>query len=1165
MLAPPTEARSNPELETVLAAYLQAEESGQALDRHEWLVRYPELADELTAFFDSRDVVPRLWPDRPLLQTPCRFGDYELLEEIAHGGMGIVYRAQQLRPNRIVALKLILSGQLARRSDVERFHAEAEAAASLDHPHIVPIYEVGQHAGQHYFTMKLIDGGSLAEHLRRECLPCRSGSNKNAPACLPVSTPHSALHNPQCSARLLATISRAIHYAHQRGILHRDLKPANILLQRSEVGSQRCEGTKSSDRETDLRPLTSDLVPYITDFGLAKQVTGDDASTLSGSIVGTAAYMAPEQAAGCKSLTTAADIYSLGAILYELLTGRPPFKADSALETLQHLRDREPASPRSLNPQIDRDLETICLKCLEKDPSRRYGSAEALADDLDRYLIGEPISARPVSPLEHTWRRCRRNPLTSSLIAAVVLIAALGLAGIVNQWQVALTNEKKAQTQRDEAQRQGNELRNLNDKLQRTLYIADINLAKHAWDQGSSERTLELLDRHRPQPGQFDLRGFEWRYLHRLCHSYLLTINVPISGINCVAFSPNGKRLAGALGNGTVMVWDAFTGRALLTLKGHQQPVWSVAFSSDGTLLAGGSGCYGSMRKAGVPGEVKMWEAQTGKELLSLRDAGHVFCVAFSPDGRRLASGADDATRLWDARSGELFLSITEAAEPNGRGCLAFSPDGRRLVTSGGGRSLQDGSRLKVWDAESGQELLDLQGHTSNIFSVAISPDGRRLASASYDHTAKIWDLQTGQELQTLKGHALAVQAIAFSPDGQRVASGSLDGTIRLWDTQNGQELFAIKGRSGYVNSLTFSPEGKRLASSRDNDATVVATDVITEGKPAASARSPGVAAYVNVWEAEQRQECFTLHEQPSTDRGLAFSPSGERLLAAGGSIARLWDIQTRQEVLALDHAHLETGCYLYSGCFSPDGKKIATGGARGFVGGRPNGAVLKIWDAQAGSEVHNLQGHTDFIWDMAFSPDSRRLATASNDKTVKIWDTQTGREIRTFRGHNQPLWSVTFGPDGKRLASAGPKSNIKVWDTDTGDELSPVSSGLSAAYAVAFSPDGKRLVGASPDWTVRIWDARTGAEQLTLKGHVARVIKIVFSPDGKRLASASTDRTVKVWDVASGEELLTLSGHADYMLNVAFSPDGHRLASASADGAVKIWDATPLPANRSD
>jgi serine/threonine-protein kinase len=420
----PTGSHHDP-LDAVIAEYLQQVEARAVPDRQALLDRHPDLADRLRAFFADYDRVERQAGELQLTQAPNPstggpdepgglqrvryFGDYELLEEIARGGMGVVYKARQTSLNRIVALKMILRGELATPLDVARFRVEAEAAAGLDHPHIVPIYEVGEHEGQQYYAMRFMEGPSLAGR-------------------------------PQCdlrdSVRLLITVARAVHYAHQHGILHRDLKPSNILL---DAHGQ----------------------PHLTDFGLAKRVQEEGSLFSSGAIIGTPSYMAPEQASGRRGshgagggLTMRADVYSLGAVLYDLLTGRPPFRAESPMDTLLQVLEREPDRPSSLNSRVDLDLETICLKCLEKEPEKRYASAEALADDLERWLRGEPILARPVGTLGRFTRWCRRNPvvagLTGAVAAALLVVTAMAVIIAVQ----ANARREQAEAARDDLERE---------------------------------------------------------------------------------------------------------------------------------------------------------------------------------------------------------------------------------------------------------------------------------------------------------------------------------------------------------------------------------------------------------------------------------------------------------------------------------------------------------------------------------------------------------------------------------------------------------------------------------------------------------------------------------------------------------------------------------------
>jgi tetratricopeptide (TPR) repeat protein/predicted Ser/Thr protein kinase len=410
-------------LDEAIAEYLEAVDAGRRPPHDEWLARFPDLAPDLARFFGDQDQVHNLLGSivttGAVDNTPRHdnrdgtpavslryFGDYELMEEVARGGMGVVYRARQTSLNRIVALKMILAGQLAASADVQRFRSEAEATANLEHPHIVPIYEIGEHEGHHYFTMKFIEGGNLAQHMAR------------------------FRGHPKTTAHMLAMVARAVHHAHQRGILHRDLKPANILLDEQ-------------------------LQPHLTDFGLARRLQGGPNLTRTGTALGTPGYMAPEQAYGpSRAVTTAADVYSLGAILYELLCGRPPFRAEHPLETLRHSLEREPERPRAVDPRVSRDLETICLKCLEKEPGRRYQSAAELADDLERVLRGEPVRARRVSLAERLWRWCRRHPLTAALTAALVLSLGAAASLITWQWRLVQANFQQAEEQRASAEKE---------------------------------------------------------------------------------------------------------------------------------------------------------------------------------------------------------------------------------------------------------------------------------------------------------------------------------------------------------------------------------------------------------------------------------------------------------------------------------------------------------------------------------------------------------------------------------------------------------------------------------------------------------------------------------------------------------------------------------------
>jgi WD40 repeat protein len=729
--------------------------------------------------------------------------------------MGIVYRARQISLNRPVALKRILAGQLASETDVRRFCLEAEAAANLDHPGIVPIYEVGQHKGQHYFSMGFVEGQSLAQKVAAGPLP------------------------PREAAALMREVAEAVQFAHEHGVIHRDLKPANVLLD--------AQGR-----------------PRVTDFGLAKKLQADSGLTSTGQVMGTPSYMPPEQASGTgDGIGTAADVYSLGASLYCLMTGRPPFQASSIMDTLIQVLEREPVSPRQLNGEVSRDLETICLKCLEKDPKRRYASAQALAEDLGRHLSGEPISARPISAAERTVKWVRRRPAIAGLTAAVFVVAMVGGAGVLWQWRSAVDNariardnertakrnEEAAKAAQKDAQYQRDQLAIALKTSRRDGYFTDLTLAKREWEIANIEQVEQLLGKYGPRSRDgAELRGFEWSYLRRLCHLELRRFRGHDGPVFGVAFAPGGARLATAGGDGTVRLWDTETGQESLVLKGHRfasgvafAPAFGVAFAPDGERLASGDG----------DGTVWLWDAKTGREVLGLKGhQGLVQTVAFAPSGEILASaGQDGAVRVWDAVSGREVRAL-QGHKGLVQG-VAFAPDGARLASGG------SDSTVRIWDTRTGDEVFVLRGHRRMVLGVAFAPDGARLATTGGDGTVRIWDTATGREARVLEGHQTGAWGVAFSGDGRLIASSGEDGTVRIWDARTGRETRVLTGHQRMVPGVAFAPDGTQLASA-------------------------GTDGTVRLWGIGTGREALVLEGHQGIVCDLEFAPVGTRLASAG-------------------------------------------------------------------------------------------------------------------------------------------------------------------------------------------------------------------------------------------------------------------------------------------
>lgn len=1001
-----------------------------------------------------------------------RFGDYELLEEIARGGMGIVYKARQLSLDRIVAIKMILFGSMARAEQVRRFRIEASAAGSLQHPNIVTVHEVGLHEGQHFLAMDYVDGPNLARLVYDQPLPARK------------------------AAAYLKAIAEAVQFAHNHGILHRDLKPSNVLI-------------GSDDR------------PRVTDFGLAKRFDTESSLTLSGHVLGSPNYMPPEQAGGARTKASrTSDVYSLGAILYHLLTARPPFRAETLIETLQQVQHMEPISPRLLSPSLPRDLETICLKCLEKDPAKRYPTAGDLAGELNRFLEDEPIRARPVSPTEKAWRWCRRRPALSAL-GATTLVAIIATALISTIAAVRVTLSHKAQ--------------------ERETYHASIQLANHYIRDGSIDRAREIL---MECPARF--RHWEWGRLMFLCHQDLLSIQAHTNQVIALAVHPRGQRAASLAQDGQAKVFDLENGRELFAFGGPSNAVLALAFSPNGQQLA--LAC--SQRVA------RIFDAENWRPLVVLSNhVGAVSQVAFSPESQILATVSEDKTlRLSDAITGREIHRLTGHREPILS--LSLSPNGRVIS--------RDRLSVKVWNAITGQLLVDFSLPAAQYQKVFANPLGEQFISIDAQRRLQFWkNPQTNRDLAVVKGSS-DVQKVFFSPDGKLFCVGGEDGSAGVWNVETGEELFPIPGK---VHEAHFSPDAQRLLT-RCNDKTAKVWDVQTgrelltlrghttiisqgvfspDGSQILTAGRDGV---LKLWSASPAREL--INEPKRTVWSATYSPDGTKIAAAPIGTAKVWDAQTGHLL-----RRFPTGVHWSTRTvFSPDGKRLATGGV---------GRWVKVWDIETGRELFTLWGHTRSVLDIDFSPDGRSIATCSIDQTVRLWCAETGQELHVLRGHTVPITAVRFSPDGKDLVSASYDGTLRFWRADTGRLSMFLVHPNSNLRFPRFSPDGRFIVGGSSDRTIRKWDAQSGTEVSVWKGRSVPW-DLAFSPDGKRLAVCSSETsfsadplaTLEIHDAENGRELLSMEGHLDYVSAVHFSPDGRRLVSSSWDYTARQWETFP-------
>jgi WD40 repeat protein/serine/threonine protein kinase len=1064
-------------------------------------------------------------------ETP---GRYTQPSEYARGGIGRVLLVHDQHLGREIALKELLpvasadgttldpnepTPVQASTSLIFRFLQEARITGQLEHPSIVPVYELGRRKdGTIYYTMKLVRGRTFAQAIR-EARTLRERLEL---------LPHTI------------DLCQAIGYAHSRNVIHRDIKPNNVMIGEfgetvvldwglAKVRGQ--EDVHASQIEHTLKTLR------ITDKA------GADA-TGEGQILGTPTFMPPEQAQGdLKNITERSDVYSLGAVLYNVLTGKHPYDGSNAREILNQVLHQDPAPIPSIEPGAPPELVAICQRAMERDPRKRYANGRELAEELLRFHTGALVGAYSYGFHEHLWRFVKRHKAVLSTAAAfmVVLLGILAYSYIrISQDRTAAVEARDRESeQRVIATKARDDEREQRERAEQQLYLSNVLLAQDRIDERRYDVADGVLD---AAPAAF--RNWEWNYLKRLCHQEEWTFAGHRKPVEDMAVSPDGAFVLSGSQDGTVRVLDSATGQELQTLDrlegwmqhvrinadgsrallvasnqsprlwnlatmelaadldGHPDTVRSARFSPDGRWIVTGSG----------DGTIKIWNAETGVESSSLLGEPHLLEVVFSFDGLMVAErGTSPVAVVYEPATGE---RIAELIVPEGFAeKVVFSPDGRWVAVT-------HGTKATIWQYPEFTPVLTLPEHETVIASVSFSPSGGVLATGGEDGSIRTWDATATWNLAHVTAHDSAVTDLAFLDSPLRLVSASLDHTVRVWDVASGEEIRRLDGHNAPVRRIEFAADGQSVFTCSD-DHTVKRWPVsVPPGSPQ-----------------------LVLRGHSDANRTIQFNPDGKSLLSVSeDGTARVWNVDTGVTMLIVAPERGEVFC----AAWSPDGQVIATG---------LNDKTARMWDAATGETGPVLEGHESAVSGVYFGPDGSRLLTVSWDESGILWDLRTGRPIHRVQLADGRRGLAAFSPDGSRAATVTADFGVTLWDTVTGITSTVLQGHTNRISAIRFARDATRVLTTSLDGTARLWDAATGESVAVLDGERESLQDGVFSPDGLFAATASSDGVIQLWDSLTGDRIGDLLGHRDAVTMVLFLGDGARIFSGSEDGTVRLWD----------